>query len=146
MAWCSHDPKPVMLSWSDASHALMIRRRSCSHDLMPIYSILTSNNFSAAQISLSVTVLAFKLVFTTTPPTFSAVRVCVRQCACAFYWHCVNANLCMCVCVCTCAILCACVFAMFCMKMLIFVCFVRLYTTDLYNYGYLCIVCFFFKL
>ena len=37
-------------------------------------------------------------------------------------------------------ILCACVFAMLCMKM--FVNFVRLYTTDLYNYGYLRIVCF----
>ena len=42
------------------------------------------------------------------------------------------------------AVLCASVFAMFCMKMLIFVCFVRLYTTDLYNYGYLCIFFLFF--
>ena len=40
------------------------------------------------------------------------------------------------------AILCACVFAMLCMKMLIFICFARLYTTDFYNYGYLCIVFF----
>ena len=35
-----------------------------------------------------------------------------------------------------------CVFAMFCMKMLIFVCFVRLYSINLYNYGYLCILSF----
>ena len=48
----------------------------------------------------------------------------------------------MCVCARARAILCACVFAMFCMTMLILVCFVPLYTTDLYNYGYLCIVCF----
>ena len=27
-------------------------------------------------------------------------------------------------------------------SMLIFVCFVRLYTIDLYHYGYICIVCF----
>ena len=50
--------------------------------------------------------------------------------------------MCVCVCVRARAILCACVFAMFCMTMLILVCFVPLYTTDLYNYGYLCIVCF----
>ena len=59
----------------------------------------------------------------------------------------VNFCVCVCVCVCvrTCTILCACEFAMFCMKMLIFICFVCLYTTDLYNYGYLCIVCFSFS-
>ena len=47
-----------------------------------------------------------------------------------------------CVFVCVCVCVRACVFVMVCIKMLIFVCFVRLYTIDLYNYGYLCIVCF----
>ena len=39
--------------------------------------------------------------------------------------------------------MCACVFALLCMKMfVIFVCFVRLHTIDLYNYVHLRIVCF----
>ena len=45
-----------------------------------------------------------------------------------------------------CAILCACVFAMLCMKMLIFVCFAHFYTIDLYSYGYLMHCMFVFKL
>ena len=94
---------------------------------------------------------AFKFVFNPppcTPPHVLHSHVCVSWCVCvcALYLHCVHAILCVCVCVWVCAcvrvILCACVFAMFCMKMLISVCFVRLYTIDLYNYGYLRIVCF----
>ena len=52
--------------------------------------------------------------------------------------------LCVCDPVCVRTILCACVFAIFCMKMFVNfrICFVCLYAIDLYNYGYLCIVCF----
>ena len=52
--------------------------------------------------------------------------------------------LCVCVCVCVCvhATLCACVFTMLCV---IFVCsflYVLYACIDLYNYGYLSVVCF----
>ena len=59
------------------------------------------------------------------------VCVCVRACVCAF----VRMSVLM--------ISCACVFAMFCIQMFVnFHVFIRLYTIDLYNYGYLCTVCF----
>ena len=75
------------------------------------------------------------------------VCMCVSWCAYALYWHCVCVILCVCgggwgAHVRVWAILCACVFAMLCTKILIFICFILLYTTDLYNYGYLRIVCF----
>ena len=65
-------------------------------------------------------------------------------CVCFLLAVCVWTFVCVCVCTRTHArdFVCMRFFAMFCMKMLIFVCFVRLYTTDFYNYGYLCIVCF----
>ena len=54
---------------------------------------------------------------------------------------CVQSSVCVCVCVCVRS----CVFAMLCVKIFVnfhvlYTC--KLYTTDLYNYGYLRIICF----
>ena len=75
------------------------------------------------------------------------VRVRVRGCVCVCV--CVRVCACVCVCVCACARARSCVrvflpgfIAWFCMKMLIFVYFVRLYTIDLYYYRHLRSVCF----
>ena len=71
----------------------------------------------------------------------ACVRVCVPVHVCSLLALCACDPKCVCVCVGVCAhmILCVCVlFAMLCMNSLvIFIFFVCLYTTDLYNYGYL---------
>ena len=104
-------------------------------------------------LSLSfLSVLAFKLVFTPPPPPPSApchFQPCVCVCALFIEIMCVR-FVCVCVCVCVCAR--ARARARLCMRvllscfvwrcLLIFVCFICLYTIELYNYGYLCIVCF----
>ena len=107
--------------------------------------------YKSGTLSFSlITAFTFKLVFTPPPPHVLLSHVCVSWCACALYWHCVQAILCarararVCVCVCVCArarvrvraILCACVFAMLCIKM--FVNF-HMFCTIVY----LRIVCFF---
>ena len=65
-----------------------------------------------------------------------------------FTWQVIIKVFIICVCVCVCV----CVHVQFCVRvflpcfvwrcLIIFICSVCLYTTDLYNYGYLCIVCF----
>ena len=73
-----------------------------------------------------------------------STNVCVKS-ASKFYQRvcaCVRACVRACVCVCVCvrvrvrAILCVCVFARLCMKMLIFIRFVRLYICVLYVFPY----------
>ena len=105
---------------------------------------------------LSITALAFKLVYTPpTPPSQPHVCMCEPVSVCSLLALCACDPVCVCgVCVCVwvhmrihvCVIFCVVFLPCFVWKcLLIFICFVHLYTTDLYSYGYLHCT-FFFKL
>ena len=106
-------------------------------------SILTSNSFSAAQISLSLCHSRCLQISLYSSPHPSQLCVCMHVCVyvpvCICFLMALCAILCVCVFVCVHANLCAC-FLWRCL--LIFICSVRLYTIDLHNYAYLCIACF----
>ena len=103
-------------------------------------SILTSNTFTAAQIWNSLSLVLYHS--SSSPCLQISLCVCVSGCTCALYWHCV--------CVIrggrggggTCDLVCMFLPYLVWKCLLIFICCVRLYTTDLYHYRYLCIVCF----